>query len=395
MAELSTRERIARGFSAAGAALLGHGAEFQASIAEQDRFARDEEAKQLNLRRQAAVQDLQGAKQLLDRGDFQGALELGNNRLQVLSQIPGADPSDTAQFVEMLGSGDAQGASQLVDRELARAGALESRQQTVQQAKFIPGVGFAQQLSGGGVGLEQFTPEQQDLIKVAEQRQIDLAAQKAGATTSERGKAKIQTERGLNSILAARKRGSRLADDEAAALSGFIDEGIAAFDQKVNVERGLELLKEVNTGGLTARSKAVTDFFGTTSGDIGELNNILAQNVLEGLSAFTGAISEGERAFIERMQTGISQGTEVNRRQMERLSKMLDRKVGRAKDAAKATGNEFALNIFAGGTPEAAAPSGGTQAPSVGAPTVTSQAQFDALPSGSEFIENGQRFRKP
>jgi len=165
-----------------------------------------------------------------------------------------------------------------------------------------------------------------------------------GETAEDERKRKLETERDLNQILADRAKNKKLSEGEAERLDTFISDGITAVGQLPNIKRGLKLLESVKTGGATARSKAVTDFFGTTSGDISELNNILAQNVLAGLAAFTGAISEGERQFIERMQTGLSQGTEFNIRELQRMERILDKQVSRAKRAAKASGDQFSID---------------------------------------------------
>jgi len=183
-------------------------------------------------------------------------------------------------------------------------------------------------------------------IEAGRKSGIADSASAAGARARATGDEKIVTERSLNSVLAARKKGEAIAANEADMLNNYIDEGLNAVDALPNVQRGLELLKTVKTGGMTAKSKAVTDFFGTTSGDVAELNNILAEQVLAGLSAFTGAISEGEREFIAKMETNLSQGTAFNIRQLQKMEYFLNKKVKMAIEAAKVTGNELALNIL-------------------------------------------------
>ena len=167
----------------------------------------------------------------------------------------------------------------------------------------------------------------------------------------QKAKADVELEKAesMNAILAKRKRGEKLSIQQTDRLEGYISKGLDAYDRLPQVDRGLELLEKVRTGGLTAKSKAITDFFGTTSGDIAELNRILAGNVLAGLSNFTGAISEGERAFLERMETNLAAGGDFNKREMHRMQRELKKQIGRARSAAKITGDEFALEVLSGG----------------------------------------------
>lgn len=167
-----------------------------------------------------------------------------------------------------------------------------------------------------------------------------------GETAAQQQERKLSTEQQLNKIIADRQKGKTLATGEADRLSGFIQQGITAVDQLPNIKRGLELLKSVRTGGITAKAKVVSDFFGTTSGDVAELNKILATNVLNALSNFTGAISEGERLFLERMETSLASGAEFNVRELNRMDKLLTKQITRAKRAARATGDEFSLEIL-------------------------------------------------
>ena len=158
--------------------------------------------------------------------------------------------------------------------------------------------------------------------------------------------AELTTAQALSDISSQAKRDEAFSGKQIARLDSAIETGLAAVSQLPDINRGLELLKTVSTGGLDARAKEITDFFGTTSGDVGELNNILASNVLAGLSAFTGAISEGERAFIEKMNTSLSQGTGFNIAQLNRLRNIYKREVDNGLKAATISNDDFAVSIF-------------------------------------------------
>lgn len=158
--------------------------------------------------------------------------------------------------------------------------------------------------------------------------------------------AKLTTAQELSNIAVAQKRNEALTADQVGRLDNAIETGLSAVSSLPDINRGLELLQQIETGGMTARAKEITDFFGTTSGEIGELNNILASNVLAGLSAFTGAISEGERQFIERMNTSLTQGTGFNIAQLNRLKNIYNREVKNGLRAAQIANDEFAIGIF-------------------------------------------------
>ena len=171
---------------------------------------------------------------------------------------------------------------------------------------------------------------------------IDLAVEKEKALLESR----VSTAEALKEIETTAKTQQAFSGKQVQRLDEAIEKGLTAASSLPDINRGLELLSQIDTGGLTARAKAVTDFFGTTSGEIGELNNILAGNVLSGLAAFTGAISEGERDFIAQMETNLTQGTGFNIAQLNRLKNIYQREVNNGLKAAKIAGDEFAIGIF-------------------------------------------------
>ena len=71
-----------------------------------------------------------------------------------------------------------------------------------------------------------------------------------------------------------------------------------------NLQSAIDLLEsgEVQTGGFPRRiARGLTDFMGTTPQTIGEFETRLGNEVLARLKSFTGAISEGERLYLERL----------------------------------------------------------------------------------------------
>lgn len=150
--------------------------------------------------------------------------------------------------------------------------------------------------------------------KVTPQGEVDLAIQKA------QGVEQVKTDE-------TRNRNRQKVQDDTEAV--FVANAFAASQELEDINRAIELIDVVKQGGFEAAKAQARDFLGDTSGDVGELRRLLAQNVLDGLSAFTGAISEGERDFLERISTSISTSRDVNERQLLRLKRIAEKSIRR------------------------------------------------------------------
>lgn len=162
-----------------------------------------------------------------------------------------------------------------------------------------------------------------------------LALRQAGGEATIKTQQALEQARGLNQEQRENK---------------FIDEAFAAVGELQDINRATELIELVNTSGFEAAKTAFTDFFGTTPGDVGELRRILAQNVLNGLAAFTGAISEGEREFLSSITTSIQQGNDVNKRNLARLKRIATNATKRGRrilERRAEGGDENAINALA------------------------------------------------
>jgi hypothetical protein len=81
-----------------------------------------------------------------------------------------------------------------------------------------------------------------------------------------------------------------------------------------SAEKSLEVLNEIQTGGFsTAVVRAATDFLGVTPGSEAEFNLLAGQQILRGLNAFEGAISEGEREFLASLYQRLERSKGANR----------------------------------------------------------------------------------
>jgi len=87
-----------------------------------------------------------------------------------------------------------------------------------------------------------------------------------------------------------------------------------------NAERSLELLQDIKTGGFTtAIVRSAQQFLGTEPKDQAEFNLLAGKTVLDNLSKFEGAISEGERMYLERLYQSLERSGGANQAILENL----------------------------------------------------------------------------
>lgn len=81
-----------------------------------------------------------------------------------------------------------------------------------------------------------------------------------------------------------------------------------------DAEQSLEILETIRTGGWsTAAVRAASRFLGVTPRSEAEFNLLAGQQVLAGLSNFEGAISEGERNYLESLYQDLERSEGANR----------------------------------------------------------------------------------
>lgn len=87
-----------------------------------------------------------------------------------------------------------------------------------------------------------------------------------------------------------------------------------------NAERSLELLKQIRTGGFTtAVVRSAQQVIGTEPKSQAEFNLLAGKTVLDNLSKFRGAISEGERLYLERLYQSLERSGGANQAILENL----------------------------------------------------------------------------
>lgn len=87
-----------------------------------------------------------------------------------------------------------------------------------------------------------------------------------------------------------------------------------------NAEQSLELLQEIKTGGFTtAVVRSAQRFLGEEPKTQAEFNLLAGKTVLDNLSKFEGAISEGERTYLERLYQSLERSGGANQGILESL----------------------------------------------------------------------------
>jgi hypothetical protein len=124
----------------------------------------------------------------------------------------------------------------------------------------------------------------------------------------------------------------RIAMEEEAAGRTTKAEGFAKSQQEAvdslpkievaigNAEQSLELLTQIKTGGFTtAVVRSAQQFLGVEPKTQAEFNLLAGKTVLDNLSKFEGAISEGERRYLENLYQSLERSGGANQGILESL----------------------------------------------------------------------------
>lgn len=216
----------------------------------------------------------------------------------------------------------------------------------------------------------------------------------------------LETERAREIAL---QRG--LGEDLANRINEDIVGGRAAWPVIQKYEITMALMEEVEaeglgTGGWVDLLQNVSEWWGVDSEGVtrmGELRNRLGQAVLEGLQHFPGQISEGERKYMERLESGIGHSLGVNMALIEEGLRVYRQIYRRGLAAAREIGSNYDLLQMGidpnapPGTAPAASPQGRDQR----VPGSTKNNPLDAVagappPAGTWIrLPNGDVMRYP
>lgn len=434
-----------------GAWFAGQGPQYQ--IAENDRL---ETLEKLDEKRQKAMMmDMRGMRMMLEQQDFGGAQSLAQSRLEAINQL-GGDPSHTAEVLRLMQEGNYEEAYSRLKRaediavgggildpiagpevkiqggqafrtdpitgkvtaeaiegfDPALAGTAGSGRPIIQNGQVIVPDGkggyMAQPVQGF---IAPPTPEGPTMYSATTKvflngttLQTDRNGGRAVTTPDGRNVSGAEAEAVLKKALEdevgfagdkslATGEGKATGTGNVERRQVWVDEGYTAAKAMPVLNRTLELLNLVDTGGLDEAKLKAKQFFGVEGANEAELTTNLARSVLAQLKpTFGSAFTQKEGAEMKIIEAGIGKSTKGNIRIINQLLKMTGRYAETGIKAAEALGDYDAANNIRGlmdmryDSSAYEAPAGGGDIPSV--PTAPSGA-----PAGVKILEdaNGNR----
>lgn len=336
-------QQIGRALSAFSAGLQGRGGEFFAQ--EQAQQAMQQK---MDLERQKTVfTDSLSALNFAKQGRFDLVAQLGQNRLEMSQNFPGADFSDTQMLTEIAGmaaQGDTEAQQRLIDTlennvEIGRGlGIIEAPDEKFSATTvYLPG-GLTVQTTS--TGRKVVSDAQENVLEgqaadqaIKEAEELDVARQRERSKAREEGKGQAQR-----------------VDD-------LINRGVSAAESTATIRRALTLLDRVETGGIDSISLAIKSRLGIEGADEGELSNSLGKSVLSQLrETFGAAFTENEGKRLERIEASFGKSPATNKRLLQQALRVAENTAKRAAKAANKRGEtdvvtdindllEFSLDI--------------------------------------------------
>jgi hypothetical protein len=407
---------------------------YKMKMADMDMARQDALAKREEERKKTLFQDVAVAKQYFDRGDFGSIADIARDRLDILTPM-GVNTRDSQQMLQLADAaraGDPTAIKGLKDQldTIYSVGSLYN----VYGSGSTPASFRALELQAQAAGIPKGSPEYEEFMRYG------------GATREEGAKGLTRFVNG--SYIQVTGTGNRVYDTSGTEVtdpakrqevikqgydSGILREGAIATATETargNVQRGQEvidsgrsaaqaipaiksslvLLNRIATGGVAGLGLRIRRALGGESADEGELAYNLRKQVLQQLKpTFGAAFTAREGDLLREIEASESRKTEANVRLLSNLLEalQLDAEIGRTRalgmeDTPTVREIDSYLNaqlganasgifnaIYQEQNPSSA--SGGSL------PMITTQAAFDALPSGAQYIEDdsGTIYRKP
>ena len=436
---------VARALAGLGAAFKNEIPEFRQRMQQEDIYnmkmadmetaRQDAQAKREEERKKTLFQDVATAKQYFDRGDFGSIADIARDRLEILTPM-GVNTRDSQQMLQLADAaraGDPTAIKNLKDQldTIYSVGSLYNVYGDSQTPSTVQALKFRAQQAG----LVEGTPEYQEFMRSGGGGSMEgssgitkykngVAVQYLGAGRTRvldpiRGEITDPTEK-QRVIEEAIASGPAEAGAVAAATETargnvqrgqeVIDSGRSAAQSIPAIKSSLVLLDRIATGGVAGLGLRLRRALGGESADEGELAYNLRKQVLQQLKpTFGAAFTAREGDLLREIEASESRSTEANVRLLTNLLEalQLDAEIGRTRalgmeDTPTVREIDSYLNaqlganasgifneIYQEQNPSSA--SGGSL------PMITTQAAFDALPSGAQYIEDdsGTIYRKP
>lgn len=233
----------------------------------------------------------------------------GKGELMALANNPEFNFQDPKQQTGYFALADATG----VPREEAAKIALDAK-------KAREGGRVTSSRSGGQYRDEDGNIYEASIVRSSAGEQVRYLPISPGAPNQPVGKltfvggayGETATERTARGVTEA--GAEKTAENWADLKSEAVDK-LARIEQSiVKSDRSLQVLEQIKTGGWSTEAvRQVQEVFGVTPADEAEFNLLAGQSVLDGLANFEGAISEGERMYLERLYEDLKKSPEANK----------------------------------------------------------------------------------
>lgn len=136
--------------------------------------------------------------------------------------------------------------------------------------------------------------------------------------------------------------------DVGKRVGGFVDAAVTSIKNLPNINRAIDLLEQVSTGGYESMQKVVTDFFGTTPANEAEFAYLTGKTVLGQLKDTFGAQFTNEEAKrLENLEAGLGRSTAANYRILQSAKETAINAAKRGYQAALQSGDEFTAQEIA------------------------------------------------
>ncbi len=194
-----------------------------------------------------------------------------------------------------------------------------------QQGRFAKAPGVIVELEGGGFA--QSIPVLNERTGQIENKVVPIAGQpvsRLGETAGETTARKIEEAGGRELAKGASKR-----------IGVDIDDGLAAAEGLGQLHRAIQLLEDVETGGIDLLRLKASQFFGVEEADDAELSATLGRAVLAQIRPLFGAQpSEQEGARLAAIEAGFGKSTAGNIRLLKQTINLAKREAKRGIAAA-------------------------------------------------------------
>ncbi|VAW38938.1 hypothetical protein MNBD_GAMMA01-1327 [hydrothermal vent metagenome] len=125
----------------------------------------------------------------------------------------------------------------------------------------------------------------------------------------------------------------------------FIDTGLEMAEGFANIQRGLDLINFIDTGGIDAAALKIKQVFGVEGADEAELSSRLGKAVLSQLRATFGAqFTEKEGARLQNIEANFGKSTAGNKRLLLQAKAIITRVANRGVRAAERVGDKESAN---------------------------------------------------